>query len=120
MSSYSTNEHDPLLPRDNPSPEIHGSRPQSINDVYVTEAQVEIVEKNEIQPARFTKRQVLAVILGIWFLISVFMVLFPFMGNLLGDDNPEPSTNIQERVNKILTDTPLIGMFIPPSSYYHI
>ena len=44
--SYSS-EQDPLLPKGNRAPEIHGSRAQSINDVDITEPRVEIAEKDE-------------------------------------------------------------------------
>src|ERR1700710_2126422 len=109
MSYYS--EQDPLLPKDKPSPEIHGSRPQSINNVYVTEAgaPVEVIEKDDDgEPPRFTRNELPTIMFGLCFFLFISLVVFPYLDDVLGDGRPKPKT-IDERVNRILMDTPLIG-----------
>jgi membrane dipeptidase len=101
IMSYYT-EQDPLLPRENRSPEIHGSRAQSINNVTVAE------EKEAAESRPWSLNGFPAIILAICFFGSIYMFLVPYLDNYLGEERPEPRT-IEERVNRILSDTPLIG-----------
>lgn len=102
MSYYK--EDDPLLPKDNRSPEIHGSRPQSIN--YVTGVEQE--EKDNDQSPRDARNSLGAIIIGLCIFFSLSFIVLPWLDDLGDDVKPNPRT-IEERVNKILTDTPLIG-----------
>ena len=101
MSHYS--EQDPLLPKDKGAPEIHDSRPQSISDVTVQE----VLEKDEDMPRRHSFGSLMPVILGLCLVLS-FAFLF-LSKDTLGDERPAPRT-IEQRVSKILTNTPLIGL----------
>ena len=98
-------EQDPLLPKGKGAPEIQGSRPQSINDE-------EQVSDDDNQPRRNGLSDFMAIIFGICFFGSVFLILFPGgpLGDLFGDQRPAPKT-LEERVNRILEDTPLIGIY---------
>ncbi|KAH7408916.1 membrane dipeptidase-like protein [Cadophora sp. MPI-SDFR-AT-0126] len=98
--SYSS-EQDPLLPRNKRSPEVHGSRPESINDEYAKEDPLE----EERRPRRSIWNDVGAMLLGLCIFSSLVMINMP--SDLLGDDRPVPKT-ISQRVNRILEDTPLI------------
>lgn len=102
--SYSS-EQDPLLPGDKRSPEIHGSRPQSINDEYVKE---EILD--DTRARRSIWSGIAPMIFGLCIFSSLVMIFMP--SDLLGDDRPIPKT-ISQRVNRILEDTPLIGQNTP-------
>ncbi|KAH9208928.1 membrane dipeptidase-like protein [Leptodontidium sp. 2 PMI_412] len=97
--SYSS-EQDPLLPGDKRSPEIHGSRPQSINDEYVKE---EILD--DTRARRSIWSDIAPMIFGLCIFSSLVMIFMP--SDLLRDDRPIPKT-ISQRVNRILEDTPLI------------
>jgi membrane dipeptidase len=103
---YST-EQDPLLPKDEPAPEIHGSRPQSINNVYIVNTEVVEVPDNNVEPRR-SINDLVAMIFGLCLFLSLVLTFLPadFFDGLLG--KPAPLT-VEQRVNKILTDTPLIG-----------
>ena len=104
---YST-ERDPLLPNDKRAPEIQGSRPQSINNEYAIE---ERVSDDDNSPQRNGLNDLMAVIFGICLFGILFLVVFPDgpLGDLFGDRRPTPKT-LEDRVNRILEDTPLIGM----------
>jgi membrane dipeptidase len=107
MSYYYSNnaaEQDPLLPNDKGAPEILGSRPQSIN----YEEETEVSEEDE-KP----QRQLFSDALPLIFSICILVILaFTFLSeDTNGSQRPEPKT-IEQRVNRILTDTPLIGMFL--------
>jgi hypothetical protein len=106
MSYYYNNrttEQDPLLPRDEGAPEIHGSRPQSIN--Y---EETEVFEEDE-KPQRQPFKDVLPLIFGICILLSLAFIFLP--EDTSRGQKPEPTT-IEQRVNRILTDTPLIGTYL--------
>ena len=117
MSDYT--EEDPLLPRERPAPEIHGSRPQSIKEDYITSepdglatdayGKLDVGRRN-----RRTFSDYMAMALGLCILSALILMAIPqtFFGDIFGDRRPGPQT-IEQRVNKILTDTPLIG--IPPT-----
>ncbi|KAG0645298.1 dipeptidase [Hyphodiscus hymeniophilus] len=101
-------EVDPLLPNDKRAPEIQGSRPQSINDEYIIEEQVSD-DKRELRRKRNGLADLMALVFGIAFFASIILVLFPDgpLGDLFGDKPPTPKT-LDERVTRILEDTPLI------------
>ena len=99
-------EVDPLLPNDKRAPEIQGSRPQSINDEYVIEEQV---SDDERRPRRNGFADFMAMVFGICFFAGLFFILFPG-GDLFGDEQPKSPKTLDERVTRILEDTPLIGI----------
>lgn len=108
MSYYS--EQDPLLPNDKQAPEIQGSRPQSFKDVTVSEAERGEVPGNDDIPARIAFNDILILMLGLCF----FLVLgFMFVPDDALDGWQPGRRTIEQRVNNILTSTPLIGIFIP-------
>lgn len=107
MSYSIRTEVDPLLPNDKGAPEILGSRPQSINDGGNEEQGLEDNLRHNV------RSNIMPIIFGICFFASISLVLFPdgFLGRLLGDRRPVPKT-LEQRVNRILEDTPLIGAFV--------
>lgn len=107
-SIASNGEQDPLLPRDDSAPEIHGSRPQSINDVgnYDRDAFDAYDEK--------PKRSISSYCFLTAFSLLVIWIVLPELANFIRDSGPHrvpTSRNIDERVNSILTQTPLIGEY---------
>ena len=106
MSYYT--EQDPLLPKDKGAPEIQGSRPQSIKDVGVQEA--EVCEHDDDIPRRKIFGDIMPLIFGFCLLFSFALIFLP--EGILGDERPVPRT-VEQRVNRILTDTPLIGISSP-------
>ena len=106
MSYYT--EQDPLLPKDKGAPEIHGSRPQSIKNVGNEEA--EVFEDDDDTPRRKILGDIMPLIFGLCLLFSFALIFLP--EDILGDERPVPRT-VEQRVNKILTDTPLIGILTP-------
>ncbi len=106
MSYYS--EQDPLLPKNAPAPEIQGSRPQSLKDVTVSRAELGEAEA-EAKPRPRAFNDILAVILGLCFFATVAFIFVP--DDILDGLQPEPRT-IEQRVNKILANTPLIGISV--------
>jgi membrane dipeptidase len=105
MSYYS--EQDPLLPKDAGAPEIQGSRPQSIKNVGAQEAEVfEDVQDDNTQRRKILG-DIMPLIFGLCLLLSFVLIFLP--EDILGDRRPVPRT-IEQRVNRILTDTPLIGI----------
>lgn len=108
MADKHYTEQDPLLPKGKGAPEIQGSRPQSINDEYVIEEQ-DSDEDNQLRHNTFNN--LMTIIFGACFFGSIFVILFTDgpLGDLFGDQRPLPKT-LEERVNRILEDTPLIGI----------
>ena len=109
MSYYK--ETDPLLPNDRGAPEIHGSRASSINDVLVAE----ITEGDSPPPRRRrASGDLMAMLFGLCFFVILALTFSPesWLDDVFGDRRPVPQT-IDQRVNRILTDTPLIGPDIP-------
>jgi hypothetical protein len=97
-------ETDPLLPRNNPAPEIQGSRPQSINEVGTEDTTSPDV--GDTSKPRMGLGDIYALLFGLITLAFFAILLFPDgFKDVLGDG---PQT-IDERVNNILTRTPLIG-----------
>src|SRR5271168_887395 len=105
MSYYT--ERDYLLPKDKPAPEILGSRPQSINDIGVTETEA---LDNDDGPRPRSINDWMAIVFGLCVFVSLVFVLSPhgFLDAILGDRRPVPHT-VEQRVDRILMDTPLIG-----------
>lgn len=106
MSYYYSNnsaEQDPLLPEDAGAPEIHGSRPQSIN--Y---EETEVFDEDE-KPQRQLLNDVWPMIFGLCIFLSLAFAFLP--EDTDPNQRPEPTT-IEQRVNRILTDTPLIGTYL--------
>lgn len=107
--SYQPSELDPLLPKDKPAPEIHGSRPTSFNgDIGDVEIQrqecVDEAERGvERAPTRKLINNFMTFVLGLCILVSFWFIVLP-------DDiwREKPKT-LEGRVNRILTETPLIG-----------
>lgn len=115
-------EQDPLLPRDKPSPEIKGSRPQSItgdddDDELEDSRNVCFEAPTAAGREKRLSNDLMAVVLGLCSLLILTMLIIP--DGLIDDifnhgwpfGHQEPKT-IDERVNRILTETPLIGMSI--------
>jgi membrane dipeptidase len=102
-------EGDPLLPKDKGAPEIQGSRPQSINNEDAIE---EPVSDDGNGTTRNGHTGLVAMLFSICLFGGIFlMLLFPDgpLGDLFGEKRPTPKT-LEERVNRILEDTPLIGI----------
>jgi membrane dipeptidase len=113
MSYYFSNnstEHDSLLPKDEGAPEIHGSRPQSINEVY--DIETEVFEEDE-KPKRQLLNDAFSMIFGLCVLLSLALIFSPGDPSRIQEPNPK---TVEQRVNRILTDTPLIGIQ-PKKSY---
>lgn len=102
--TMSYQETDPLLPRNKPAPEIQGSRPQSINEVGAEDTISPDV--GSTSKPRLGMGDIYALLFGLITLAFFAILLFPDgFKDVLGDG---PQT-IDERVNSILTRTPLIG-----------
>jgi membrane dipeptidase len=109
MSYYT--EQDPLLPKDKGAPEIHGSRPQSIKNVgNDANEEAEVFEDDDDTPRRKILGDIMPLIFGLCLLFSLALIFLP--EDIFGDQRPVPKT-VEQRVNKILTDTPLIGILAP-------
>jgi membrane dipeptidase len=102
MSYYlAPTEEDPLLPKTKGAPEIQGSRPQSINH--------ELIGEDSSQRQQTGFGGLIHCVIGILFFVLLFLTLAPeALDDFLGDRRPTPKT-LEERVDRILTDTPLIG-----------
>lgn len=113
MSSY---ESDPLLPKHQSTPEIHGSRAASINDIGVSGAgeSDEVQEKPNPLRQRTVGRFLVNCIFGFLLCVFVLFALNPFAVSdpANGGNPPWRPTTIEERVHKVLTEHPLIGMRI--------
>ena len=110
-------ETDPLLPNDKGAPEIHGSRPQSINNEYVNvieEQASEVENRPQSEGLSEGLRSFVPTVFVFIFFSFIFLIIFPddILGDLFGDKRPTPKT-LDERVARILEGTPLIGMCCP-------
>lgn len=109
MSSYYNEEHDPLLPNGPKAPEISSrSRPEGLNhndSNSVPDSRGGIVEEKRQQE---TSKDFLTVLLKLCFVLGAAYILLPinFLSGVL--PGPIPLT-IDQRVTKILSNTPLIG-----------
>ncbi|PMD31970.1 hypothetical protein L207DRAFT_500327 [Hyaloscypha variabilis F] len=106
MSYYS--ERDPLLPNDKQAPEIQGSRPQSFKDVTVSDTELGHTQQPEAsndEQTSSTFNDILVLFVGLCFFLTLGFMFVP--DDALGGWQPGPRT-IEQRVNKILTNTPLI------------
>jgi hypothetical protein len=104
--SYST-ENDPLLPRDSQSPGIQCSRSQSIGDVE--EKDQEIIEDHRTW--RKGMDDAGSMLLRFCLIVALSLGVLYLGSQKQGDQRPVPKT-INQRVNRILESTPLIGTFI--------
>lgn len=121
-------ETDPLLPGGKPSPEVMGSRPQSINTTGINEGtdNNNLVEVDESKSQSSTSRNLVrnCFIVFVVFFFATFLVQPTGWWDPQGPDQPgnphwKPKT-IEERAAKILSDTPLIGTFLLfMNSKYH-
>jgi membrane dipeptidase len=112
MSYYT--EEDPLLPRDRQAPEIHGSRPQSIKEDYITTETDQLSNDDELDVGRPNRRNFsdyMGLILGLCIFSSLILITTPeaIFRDIFGDRRTGPQT-IEQRANKILTENPLIGI----------
>lgn len=109
VMSYHT-EQDPLLPKDKPAPEIQYSRPQSINDEFT--ANTRDPDEADRDRAGLKEFGNFLFFVCIFFGLGLGFVFFP--DQIFGDEKPHPvkpgPQTIEQRVNTILTNTPLIGM----------
>ncbi len=108
MSYFS--ERDPLLPNDKQAPEIQGSRPQSFKDVTVSDAELGHTQQPEARNGEQTSstfNDILVLFVGLCFFLTLGFMFVP--DDALSDWQPGPRT-IEQRVNRILTNTPLIGI----------
>lgn len=98
-------EQDPLLPQNKGAPEITGSPTLSIygNNCIENGETTEDGGNQRRQTARSERSYGFLII----FIVICFALLF-YLGQFLGDRRPTPKT-LEERVNRILSDTPLIG-----------
>ena len=103
MATYT--EQDPLLPR---APEIQGSQPQSFNDFLAEEQQLNDEKERERRPIKDLVVPALLIVLTL-LIFCRSLALNGVFDEILGSIRPEPRT-IEERVSRILTDTPLIGL----------
>jgi membrane dipeptidase len=122
----SSSELDPLLPQNEPAPEISGdgvTRPISTLEVKYGAApsyhqhQTEQDEEDEEESSPETTRSALASTLSIFSTLFLVMVFFAFVALLLNPDDsdfnwplPSPPNNgsaVDKRVKSILTGTPL-------------
>lgn len=98
-------ETDPLLPRNSSAPEIQGSRPQSINEAANGEARSP--DAGITSKPRMGLGDIYALLMGLVALAFIAMLIFPNgFKDVLGD-GPQ---SIDDRVNSILSRTPLIGI----------
>lgn len=112
MANYS--EQDPLLPKDKQAPEIQGSRPSSIQGIEDEEA----ASKRFSEPAKGTSSGIVALLVGTCVLLLFSVLVFPesFGRTLPDDQKPLPKT-LEQRVSRILANTPLIGNWPLPSQH---
>ncbi len=112
--SYCSDQY-PLLPNDKQAPEIQGSRPQSVKDVNALDdsaAEQGQVDDTSDEPTRTAFSDILVLFLALCFFLTFGFLFVP--EDVLDGWQPGPRT-IEQRVTKILTNTPLIGIFISSS-----
>lgn len=108
-------EKDALLPQNDKTPEIIGPRPSSSKNFYDAEADIadnEGEDEDDFDPKRHLVNDIMAMVFGLALLLSV---VFIFLPDSFWGDKPGPMT-IEQRVHRILSDTPLIGMSFTCSS----
>ncbi|XMA09559.1 hypothetical protein WAI453_002350 [Rhynchosporium graminicola] len=98
--SYSSKEQDSLLPDKRQSAEVQGSRLQRITDEYSKQA-----PPHNTQPKKSIWSHYVPMIKGLCIVVSVVVVFMSF--EIPGNEGTYSKT-IEQRVNRILEDTPLI------------
>jgi hypothetical protein len=101
-------EADPLLPKDKPSPEIQGSRPQSITYQDDCEANADEAE-DALEASSFDGRSVLGFLVALFTTTLLASAVFPELLKSVLDGLPFHPPTVHQRVNRILSETPLIG-----------
>jgi hypothetical protein len=101
-----TSEQDPLLPQDKGAPEIYGSRAPSIHNGYAS-TEEPVPEEDDQRFRRILLASVKFILVDVALLL-LFGLLF--LGRFPGDTKQEPET-LEERVDAILSNTPLIGTY---------
>lgn len=101
-------ETDPLLPRDKPAPEIHYSRPQSINDVDGGDAMAGSAGEDNMP--RWGVNHMIATCAGLITVVFLIIVILPEGFRSVWGDGPWAPLTIDQRVNRILSETPLMGI----------
>lgn len=100
-------EDDPLLPKAPSAPEISRSRPQSFKDgnetYYFKEIQIEDEDPGSHDRTFFHE------CVTVLALCAVFSLIFIFYPQETSDDISPITGTLDERVARILTETPLIG-----------
>ena len=104
-------EHDPLLPRNKPAPEITGYG-FSNNQYQSTEQDI---ENAEVEREVTSSPSPLSTIFGLFTIIVSFAFLIALLvpGGISfpWDSTSNKTLSIKARVDKILSDNPLIGTF---------
>ena len=102
-------ETDPLLPRNRPAPEISGYGYSQFPNEQLSEQEVKDGDDEDID----SRPSPLSTILALFTIVVSFALFIALLvpGGLgsSGDETKNKSMNVKERVNKILTKTPLIG-----------
>jgi membrane dipeptidase len=104
-------ETDPLLPRDKPAPEIQWSRPQSINDDGDNVGSSGNEDSDPEPEPRMGLCDIFALMMGLTTLVFFLVLAFPNGWKSIWGDGLWGPRTIDERVNSILSRTPLIGTF---------
>lgn len=95
-------EEQSLLPKSKGAPEIYGSRPPSLNN-GTSSNEEEAAEWNSYRPRPSSRNWPATLSLGLLF-VGLVVLLFSQSVDL-----PSKPKTIEERVYRILSDTPLIG-----------
>jgi membrane dipeptidase len=100
-------EQDPLLPQDKGAPEIIGSRAPSIyGNNYIGNGETTEDDGSQSHQATRSERSYKFLMI----VIVIYFALLVYLSQFIGDWRPAPKT-LEERVNRILSDTPLIGTY---------
>ena len=105
-------ETDSLLPKDKPAPEIMGSRPTSIRNVVAPDEQGWEEDESEKSFRNYGDISSLFIILILFVLLALLAFPNAFKRILQGPRQPQ---TLDEKVNAILSQTPLIGTIHIPA-----
>jgi hypothetical protein len=106
-------EKDSLLPKEEQSPEVMGSRATSMKSFYDVETEADVMEnegedEDDFDPKRHLVNDIMAMVFAV---AVLFSILFMFLPDGFTRDEPAPTT-IEQRVHRILVETPLIGSIL--------